>query len=59
VELGFEEYVYGDGITCIEWADRVESLLPPHTLHLTLDHVAQHERRLALHRRSESAPSDS
>jgi tRNA threonylcarbamoyladenosine biosynthesis protein TsaE len=48
VELGFEEYVYGDGITCIEWAGRVESLLPPHTLHLTLDHVAQHERRLAL-----------
>ncbi len=49
VELGFEEFVYGEGITCIEWADRVESLLPPHTLPLTLDHVAQHERRIALH----------
>lgn len=48
IELGFEEYVHGDGITCIEWADRVDSLLPSHTLPLTLSHVAQHERRIAL-----------
>ncbi|PQJ36109.1 tRNA (adenosine(37)-N6)-threonylcarbamoyltransferase complex ATPase subunit type 1 TsaE [Salinibacter sp. 10B] len=47
-ELGFEEYVHGSGITCIEWADRVESLLPAHTLHLALTHVAAHQRRLTL-----------
>jgi tRNA threonylcarbamoyladenosine biosynthesis protein TsaE len=58
-ELGFEKYVHGPGLTCIEWADRVESLLPPHTLHLTLEHVAQHKRRIALSRPHESAPSDS
>ena len=46
VELGFEEYVHGDGITCIEWADRVEDLLPPHTLHLTLSHVDAQRRRI-------------
>lgn len=59
VELGFEEYVHGEGITCIEWAGRVESLLPPHTLRLTLSHVDEHRRRIALHRPDESAPSDS
>ncbi len=48
VELGFEEYVFGNGITCIEWADRVEPLLPPHTLHLTLKHVSADRRRIAL-----------
>lgn len=48
VELGFDEYVHGDGITCIEWAGRVESMLPPHTLRLSLSHVDPHRRRIAL-----------
>jgi tRNA threonylcarbamoyladenosine biosynthesis protein TsaE len=49
VELGFEEYVAdASGLTCIEWADRVESLLPPSTLRLELTHVAPRRRRIAL-----------
>ena len=47
VELGFEEYVHGDGITCIEWADRVEALLPPDALRLRLSHVGPRQRRIA------------
>ena len=27
-ELGFEEYFYGEGITLIEWAERIPSYLP-------------------------------
>lgn len=27
--LGVEEYFYGDGITLIEWAEKIEALLPP------------------------------
>ena len=26
--LGYEEYLYGDGITVIEWADRLDGYLP-------------------------------
>jgi tRNA threonylcarbamoyladenosine biosynthesis protein TsaE len=49
VELGFEEYVNDeDGLTCIEWADRVDALLPPETLRLTLTHKGPTRRRLAL-----------
>lgn len=49
VELGFEEYVADEtGITCIEWADRVEALLPPAALRLTLTHEAPHQRRIGL-----------
>jgi tRNA threonylcarbamoyladenosine biosynthesis protein TsaE len=54
VELGFEDYVHGDGITCIEWADRVSDLLPPDTIHLRFHHVAPSERRITL-----GAPDDS
>jgi len=50
VELGFEEYVRGDGITCIEWADRVEGLLPRGTLRLHLTHVDHRQRRIARRR---------
>jgi len=53
VELGFEEYVHGDGVACIEWADRVTSLLPPNTIHLQFQHVAPAKRRLTL-----GAPND-
>lgn len=27
-DLGYEEYFYGDGITVIEWGDKIEKLLP-------------------------------
>lgn len=46
VELGAREYVYGDGIACIEWADRVQSIVPPEALHLRLTHVAPSQRRI-------------
>jgi tRNA threonylcarbamoyladenosine biosynthesis protein TsaE len=49
VELGFEEYVADEtGITCIEWADRVDALLPPEALRVTLTHEGPTRRRLAL-----------
>ena len=35
-ELGFEEYFYGEGITLIEWAERIPSLLPEEHLALSL-----------------------
>lgn len=56
VELGFEEYVHGDGITCIEWADRVERLLPSNTRRLSLTHVAPNQRRIA-RRSPDDAPA--
>ena len=35
--LGLEEYLGGDGITVIEWAERATELLPPDTWHLTFE----------------------
>jgi tRNA threonylcarbamoyladenosine biosynthesis protein TsaE len=28
--LGFDDYIFGDGVSLIEWADRYSSLLPGH-----------------------------
>ncbi len=27
-EIGFDDYVYGDGVTLIEWADLIKEILP-------------------------------
>ena len=42
-EIGFEEYIYSDGICLIEWADRVRELLSPnrYDVHLTLGNDEQ------------------
>ena len=29
-EIGYEDYVYGEGVSLIEWADLIEGLLPEH-----------------------------
>ena len=31
-EVGFDEYVYGDGVCLIEWANRIEEILPEETV---------------------------
>jgi tRNA threonylcarbamoyladenosine biosynthesis protein TsaE len=34
--LGFTEYLYGDGLTVIEWPERLGSLMPSERLHIHL-----------------------
>ena len=29
-EVGYEDYVYGEGVSLIEWADLIEEILPEH-----------------------------
>ena len=36
IEVGFDDYIYGDGVSLIEWADMISDLLPPHTINITL-----------------------
>lgn len=32
LELGYEEYFYGDGVTVVEWADMMRPLLPQNAI---------------------------
>lgn len=36
-EVGFDEYVDGDGVSLIEWASRIEEILPPDTRRVTIE----------------------
>jgi len=47
VELGYEEYFYGPGVTLIEWGERVSSLLPEQRLEIHFSFVpGREEQRL-------------
>ena len=48
LELGAEEYFAGDGITLVEWGDRVEHLLPPQATLVTIEHADNDQRLVTL-----------
>jgi tRNA threonylcarbamoyladenosine biosynthesis protein TsaE len=48
LNLGPDEYFDSAGITFVEWADRVEALLPKDRLEIVIDPVSETERRFAL-----------
>jgi tRNA threonylcarbamoyladenosine biosynthesis protein TsaE len=35
--LGFDDYIFGDGVTLIEWADRFSGLIPSHAKWLSFE----------------------
>lgn len=45
-DLGLEEYIYGDGVTAIEWAERAASILPPDHIWIEIQWKGPHTRRL-------------
>jgi tRNA threonylcarbamoyladenosine biosynthesis protein TsaE len=49
LNLGPDEYFDSAGITFVEWADRVATLLPADRLEITIDVTRETERRITLH----------
>ncbi|HEY3306925.1 MAG TPA: tRNA (adenosine(37)-N6)-threonylcarbamoyltransferase complex ATPase subunit type 1 TsaE [Desulfuromonadaceae bacterium] len=45
-ELGFEEYLQGDGICIAEWSERLGNLLPRDHLSITFKHADQDSREI-------------
>ena len=52
-ELGFEEYFYGDGVSVVEWADRLQEEMPDERLVITFSHVGEEERKIEFSPRGE------
>lgn len=46
--LGYEEYLYGDGVSVIEWPEKMQTLLPAGYLLVELRVRGEKERRLRL-----------
>jgi tRNA threonylcarbamoyladenosine biosynthesis protein TsaE len=52
-DLGVHEYFAGDGVCLIEWADRVESVLPAEHLRIHLETTGPTSRRLTIEARGQ------
>jgi tRNA threonylcarbamoyladenosine biosynthesis protein TsaE len=48
VDIGVEELVHGDGVTIIEWADKLLPLLPPRAIIVTLTGLGDEPRRIVV-----------
>ncbi len=46
--LGLEEYILGNGITAIEWAEKVSSLLPEELLLVKILYTGEHSRTIEI-----------
>lgn len=47
LELGYEEYFYGNGLTVIEWANKIEKLLPKDHLKIDIKFKDCYKRRIS------------
>ena len=48
VDLGLDDYLYGNGVCVVEWADKAMNVLPPEHLLVEINYVSDNVRNLAL-----------
>ncbi len=46
--LGLDEYLYGDGVCVVEWADKAPGAFPPEHLSIRLEALDEFTRRIQL-----------
>jgi tRNA threonylcarbamoyladenosine biosynthesis protein TsaE len=47
-EIGFEEYIYGEGVSVIEWGNLVEELLPDYTIKINIRILDDNTREIEI-----------
>ncbi|UCC16636.1 MAG: tRNA (adenosine(37)-N6)-threonylcarbamoyltransferase complex ATPase subunit type 1 TsaE [Dehalococcoidales bacterium] len=48
MDLGLDDYLYGDGISVLEWAEKAISIMPRNHLLIRIDYINDMERKLLL-----------
>tara|TARA_R110000868_G_scaffold306734_4_gene568169 strand:+ start:38836 stop:39246 length:411 start_codon:yes stop_codon:yes gene_type:complete len=46
LEIGAEEYLYGDGISIVEWPQKIGNLIPENAVWITIKHSGDSEREI-------------
>ncbi len=53
--IGWDEFVYGPGVTLVEWADKVEEDLPGERIEVHLQWVSEEKRKLVFYGKGTTA----
>lgn len=48
VELGFEEFFYGEGVCVVEWSERLTELLPSDVLTIQFEYAGEDQRTISI-----------
>jgi tRNA threonylcarbamoyladenosine biosynthesis protein TsaE len=48
LEIGAEEYFYSDGVSIVEWPDKIGTLLPSHSIFVSLTHKGGNKRLIEI-----------
>ena len=48
LEIGAEEYLYGDGISVVEWPEKIGNLLPPESVWVAITHKSENKREIII-----------
>ncbi|MGM0546723.1 MAG: tRNA (adenosine(37)-N6)-threonylcarbamoyltransferase complex ATPase subunit type 1 TsaE [Bacteroidota bacterium] len=51
MEIGAEEYFYGNGVSVIEWPERIESLLPHEVIWISIEAPDRNTRKFVIRKR--------
>lgn len=46
IDLGLDDYFFGDGVCVVEWPERAPAAMPPEHLLVVLEHAGEQQRRL-------------
>ena len=46
LDLGCDEYLYGDGVCIIEWAEKMGPLLPPGRIEIRIERIGETKRQI-------------
>ncbi|MBN1291029.1 MAG: tRNA (adenosine(37)-N6)-threonylcarbamoyltransferase complex ATPase subunit type 1 TsaE [Candidatus Latescibacteria bacterium] len=49
-DLGIDDYLYGDGICLIEWAEKLDDRIPPYAITVTLKLIVRDTREITIER---------
>ena len=49
LSMGFDETFDAGGITCIEWAEKISSIIPEGTIYVKMTHLGGDQRNIEIH----------
>jgi len=47
-EIGYREYIYGEGVSALEWASNVEEAIPAECLRIVIKRTGEEEREIEI-----------